>query len=84
MFHICTENAEYTSGKGYNRCSSWTCCSAGHVNDEIQITVPPLTHQPKVGEVLSAQACVDVQICILKYCTLIYCVRDSGSDLSLL
>ncbi|KAF5828276.1 hypothetical protein DUNSADRAFT_17870 [Dunaliella salina] len=30
--------------------------SAGHVNDEIQITVPPLIHQPKVPQVINPHA----------------------------
>jgi len=38
------------------KCVNTTLRAKGHVNDEIQITVPPLTHQPKVPQVINPHA----------------------------
>jgi len=37
---------------------------AGHVNDEIQITVPPLTHQPKVRHTMCVCVWVYLRVCM--------------------
>lgn len=39
-----------------NSCIVTTFRAKGHVNDEIQVTVPPVAHQPRIPQVIGAQA----------------------------